>query len=113
MIIRQITADRMGRIMEPYCQGKPTVSGHTDGRVAAVILDLCTKRGPDKTICPSEAARVLTENGGDWRAHMDNVRRIGAELMHAGRIEITQRGKPIDPSAAKGPIRFRLAPAHR
>ena len=82
-------------------------------RIAAVILDLCTKRGPDKTICPSEVARAATENGGNWRAHMDDILRIGAQLMRAGCIETTQRGVRVDPLTAKGPIRFRLAREHR
>ena len=82
-------------------------------RIAAVPLDLCIKRGPGKTICPSEVARAVTENGGNWRAHMRNVRRIGAELMRAGRIEITQRGVRVDPLTTEGPIRFRIAQKHQ
>ena len=31
-------------------------------------------------------------------------------LVDAGRIEIIQRGRVVDPSTAKGPIRLRLKP---
>lgn len=40
---------------------------------------------------------------------MEHVRRIGADLMQQGRIEITQRGNPFDPGTTKGPIRFGLS----
>jgi len=85
-----------------------TDSTHDD-RIAAVILDLCTKRGHRKTICPSEAARALTQDGNDWRACMEDIRRVGAALKSISRIQVTQSGKPVDPLTAKGPIRFQLA----
>ena len=33
--------------------------------------------------------------------------------MQQGRIEITQRGNPVDPDTAKGPIRFGLSQKQR
>ncbi|MEM6461788.1 MAG: DUF3253 domain-containing protein [Pseudomonadota bacterium] len=79
-----------------------------DERIAQVILGLCEKRGADKTICPSEAARMLARTGGDWRAEMACVRRVGSNLMRQGLIAVTQRGHSVDPQTARGPIRFGL-----
>jgi len=73
------------------------------------ILDLLARRDPGKTICPSEAARAL---GGDdgFRPLMPLVREAASELVAGGRIEVTQRGEPVDLATARGPIRLRLVP---
>ncbi len=44
----------------------------------------------------------------DWRPLMEDARRAARRLMHEGRVEITQKGRAVDPSTAKGPIRIRL-----
>ncbi len=69
------------------------------------ILDLLGQRDPGKTICPSEAARRL--GGQDFRALMPTVRLAARALAQAGRIEITQRGQPVDLDTVSGPIRLR------
>jgi hypothetical protein len=76
--------------------------------IAAAILDLAHARGPGKTICPSEAARRLDPDA--WRALMPAVREAAARLQDQGRITVTQRGRPVDPRTAKGPIRLGLPP---
>ncbi|MEO1695214.1 MAG: DUF3253 domain-containing protein [Pseudomonadota bacterium] len=84
----------------------------TDAEIADAILQLCTVRGPDKTICPSEAARAVTPAdapSGAWRAVMDDVRRVGADLAARGRITVMQKGAPVDPTTARGAIRYRIA----
>ncbi|MFG1935042.1 DUF3253 domain-containing protein [Mycobacterium sp. NPDC048908] len=72
----------------------------------AAILDLARERGPAKTICPSDAARAV---GGDgWRDLMEQAREIARTLAKTGEVEITQRGKVLDPDATwRGPIRIR------
>ncbi len=74
-------------------------------RLRAVILELLEQRGPDKTICPSDAARALA--GKDFRPLMDTARAAAAELVAAGEIEITQHGEVVDVAQARGPIRLR------
>jgi hypothetical protein len=59
------------------------------------------------SICPSEAARRLAM-GADWHPLMESVRMAARRLQRAGRIEITQQGRPVNPDRAKGPIRLRL-----
>jgi hypothetical protein len=72
----------------------------------AAILDLLGRRDAGKTICPSDAARAL---GGDegFRPLMPLVRDAARALVAAGRIEVTQSGRPVDLDAARGPIRLR------
>jgi hypothetical protein len=74
----------------------------------AAILELLAKRGPEKTICPSDAARALA--GDEFRPQMDTVRDAARRLVAEGRIEVTQGGEPVELDAAKGPVRLRTAP---
>ena len=69
------------------------------------ILELLGQRGPGKTICPSEAARVLGDDDG-FREHMDEVRAAAGRLRDRGEVEVTQRGRPVDAQSARGPIRL-------
>ena len=71
----------------------------------AAILELLAHRGAGKTICPSEAARLVDPTG--WRSLMKPARAAAHRLVAQGEILITQRGHVVDPSQAKGPIRLR------
>lgn len=83
--------------------------GEQDQAIERRILELLEARTLGATLCPSEVARALRPDG-NWRALMEPVRQAARRLQRAGRIEVTQRGQPIDPSAARGPIRLRLKP---
>ena len=78
----------------------------SDAQIERTILDLLQHRDEGKTICPSEAARVL---GGDegFRPLMPLVRDAARALVTAGRVEVTQSGQPVDLDSARGPIRLR------
>jgi hypothetical protein len=80
-----------------------------DRHIEQAILDLLEQRAADASICPSEAARQLAV-GDDWRPLMEPVRMAARRLQRAGRIDITQKGRIVDPDRAKGPIRLRLRP---
>ncbi|PIP88994.1 MAG: hypothetical protein COW01_15515 [Bdellovibrionales bacterium CG12_big_fil_rev_8_21_14_0_65_38_15] len=69
------------------------------------ILELLNKRDLDKTICPSE---ILDDDDKKDAKKMERVRSAGRLLAHEGKIEITQKGKAVDPNDFKGPIRFKL-----
>lgn len=71
--------------------------------IRAKLLELAAERGPDKTFCPSEAARSLSS---DWRPLMEPVRKEAAQLVKQGKLVCTQRGKPVDPLLAHGAIRL-------
>lgn len=75
-------------------------------RLGETILKLSRERGPDKTICPSDAARAI--GGDDWRDLMDDARETARDLARNGDVEITQKGEVLDPNATwRGPIRIR------
>ena len=76
-------------------------------RIRDAIIALCTARGVDKSICPSEVAQAL--DGEAWRSHLSRVRSVAADLARQGRIDILRKGKPIDPDRVKGVIRLRLS----
>jgi len=69
------------------------------------IMELLLERGPLVTICPSE---VLPEDQKQDKVMMEHVRRSARLLVHEGKIDITQKGKAVDPSDFRGPIRLRL-----
>ena len=79
--------------------------GPTGDALEAAIEGLLDRRAGGATICPSEAARLV--GGDDWRPLMEPARAAARRLVAAGRIEITQGGRVVDPSTAKGPIRLR------
>ena len=44
-----------------------------------------------------------------WRELMDATRAVAVELVEEGVVEITQRGKKVDVTSFRGPIRVRLS----
>lgn len=85
-----------------------TESASQDTTVAELqlaILELLGQRAPSSTICPSEAARALGEDG--WRNRVGPAREAARHLVAAGEVEITQGGKVVDLAQATGPIRIR------
>ena len=75
--------------------------------IETTIRELLERRGPGKTICPSDAARAL---GGDdgFRPLMDPVRAAARAMVNRGELEITQSGRVVEPDRARGAIRLRL-----
>jgi hypothetical protein len=97
------------RYCSDACRGEKSASA--DSELEAAILNLLAERGRDKTICPSEAAKLVGGNATrhDWESLMEPARMAARRLVAAGRIVITQKGRVVDPSTAKGPIRLRLS----
>lgn len=83
-------------------------AGEGERRIETAILEALAGRAAGATICPSEVARALFPEDEAWRARMEDLRRAARRLVSAGRLEITQGGRVVDPSHAKGPIRLRL-----
>ncbi len=69
------------------------------------ILRLLATRAEGASICPSEAARIV--DAERWRSHMQAVREAALSLAAAGKVEITQRGRVVQPPF-HGPVRIRL-----
>lgn len=76
-------------------------------KIAESILATATHRGPEKSTCPSEIARMLFPN--DWRKHMEDVRTVAIDLHHKGSVLITQKGMPVDVENIKGPVRIKIS----
>lgn len=94
-----------------YCSDRCRRDGvsETDLALERAIVRLLESRSTGATICPSEAARAVAPR--DWEPLMEPVRKAARRLVAAGRAEITQGGRVVDPSTAAGPIRIRLATA--
>lgn len=80
-------------------------TGPVDAALEASLLDLLDRRARDATVCPSEAARAV--GGEDWRPLMEPARQAARRLVARGEVDITQGGRIVDGSTAKGPIRVR------
>lgn len=78
-----------------------------DAALEHAILELLALRPRGATICPSEAARRVAPD--DWRPLMERSRSAARRLVADGRLEITQKGRAVDPSTARGPVRLRLS----
>ncbi len=78
------------------------------------MLELLRARGVGKTICPSEAARIVAGNQSEenWRRLMPAARKAARRLVVKGQADILQRGRPVDASTARGAIRVRLRSQH-
>ncbi|MET9117236.1 DUF3253 domain-containing protein [Streptomyces longwoodensis] len=79
-----------------------------DQRLEQVIMSLLEHRADTASICPSDAARSAYEGDDDgWRDLMEPVRRAAWRLVEAGEVEVTQAGRPVARTGARGPIRIR------
>ena len=87
--------DGLGEMSDPSSQ-----------KLERTILALLDARQPGATICPSEVARHLRPDG-EWRELMEPVRCAARRLCARGGLEITQRGRVVDPTTVRGPIRLR------
>jgi hypothetical protein len=87
------------------CRRRARSSSGLDDQLEATLRRLLDERGRSATVCPSEVARAV--GGEDWRPLMEPARMAARRLVAAGEAEITQGGKVVDPSTAKGPIRVR------
>ncbi len=96
----------LGERGEPWWDA-PSEGGRAERRRAAVLA-LLRHRAPDRTICPSDAARVA--GGERWRAAMPAARAAAAALADDGVVEVRQRGAPVDLRAARGPVRLARGP---
>jgi len=92
----------------PQCSG--SVSSEKAEELEAAILELLNERERGKTICPSEAAKIVggTATRHDWEMLMEPAREAARRLVKGGRVVVTQKGKIVDPVTAKGAIRLRL-----
>ena len=91
-----------------YCSDRCRRSGTgpADRRIEERIIEGLDARSRRSTACPSEIARAI--DPAAWRDQLEAVRCAARRLVAAGRIEILQNGRAVDPDTARGPIRLRL-----
>jgi hypothetical protein len=77
-----------------------------DRELESAILELLSGCPRGTSICPNDAARVA--GGADWEQLAEPARAAARRLTAVGRTEITQAGRVVDPSTAKGPVQIRL-----
>lgn len=73
-------------------------------RLTASIRCLLQSRAEGKTICPSEAARVV--GGEHWRGIMPQTVKTAWELENTGWLQVTQQGERVN-QPTTGAIRLR------
>jgi hypothetical protein len=95
-----------------YCSDACRRRGVTpvDRELEASIRQTLAARAATSSMCPSEAAKAV--GGEEWRELMEPARRAARRLVAEGEVEITQGGRVVDPSTAKGPIRIRRSHGH-
>lgn len=99
-----------------YCSKRCRRSrpGPVDRALESAIIELLADRPASSSICPSEAARRVAPAGGDedegWRDLMEPARSAARRLVADGLVAIKQRGRVVDPSTARGPIRIARGP---
>jgi hypothetical protein len=79
-----------------------------DRRLEQALLERAERVAAGATFCPSEVARA--EAPEDWRPLMEPIRRAARRLVAHGALEMLQKGRRVDPSTARGPIRLRRPP---
>lgn len=89
-----------------YCSARCRTErlSEIDRALELKILDLLDVRA-GKSICPSEVARALEPDA--WRELMEPARQAARRLVAEGKVVIAQRGRVVDGSTARGPIRIR------
>lgn len=91
-----------------YCSDRCRSSkpNATDRELEDAIMVILSKRAVGATMCPSEAAQqVGTEQ---WRDLLERARQAARRLAAEDLVDVTQGGRVVDASTAKGPIRIRL-----
>ncbi len=91
-----------------------------DRALEVAIVELLDGRTTGATICPSEAARAVAASRAPstlpgptdapeeaWRELLEPARRAARRLVASGEVELTQRGRAVDPSTFRGPVRIR------
>ena len=79
----------------------------TNRRIDAVLRALLRSRGPGRSICPSDIARLV--GGTTWRTLLPIVRDRAVKMAEDGELEIVRRGRVVKTNATEGVLRYRLA----
>ena len=74
------------------------------GDARNATLALLDARAPGATVCPSEVARALAGDGGDWRAAMPVVHAAVDAMVADGVVRLSWKGAAM--AVRAGPYRI-------
>ena len=77
----------------------------SDARLMLILQLAGRRRGA--TLCPSEVARAMAVNGGDWRQHMPAVHAAVDAMVEIGSVSLSWKGVPMP--QRDGPYRIARA----
>lgn len=80
------------------------MSEDEDRQIGAMIAAMLAARRSDATLCPSEVARALAGEDGDWRARMGEVHAAVDGLVAAGAVRLSWKGAAM--AVRGGPYRI-------
>jgi hypothetical protein len=80
-----------------------------DRRIEQELLALLGNGRSGGCIDPADVERRLVADGMPRRNLRQPLRMAARRLYHAGRIDILQSGRRVDPDKARGPLTLRLA----
>ncbi|WP_432547912.1 DUF3253 domain-containing protein [Kineococcus sp. SYSU DK004] len=69
------------------------------------VLEEALDAGGRGGVTPEEVARAV--GGQEWRPLLEPARAAARRLVAAGRAQLVQDGRVVDPSTARGPVRVR------
>ncbi|GAP38709.1 DUF3253 domain-containing protein [Piscinibacter sakaiensis] len=99
--------DDSGRPARDAADADAAIDPATAAAIEAAVAALLHERPAPSSFCPSEAARRAVGADGPWRAAMDAVRALARRWAREGRLQVTQRGRPLDPDQPwRGAIRL-------
>jgi hypothetical protein len=79
-------------------------------RIRECVMELLVERGPGRSICLSEAARMIgVRISCRWQDLMRPVRTVATILAEGGVLEAIQHEAVVDLRDVRGPVRLRLA----
>jgi hypothetical protein len=83
--------------------------------ILAVLGELAPGGSASPSASPMDIARAYAATRAKpsdppdvWRRYMNAVKQQMVHLARAGQIEITRKGRPVDPNNFKGVVRLRL-----
>ena len=80
------------------------MNGIDDAEVGALVLSLLDSRAAGATLCPSEVARALAKEDGEWRMAMPRVHAAVDRLLHKELIRLSWKGERLE--SRSGPYRI-------
>ncbi len=78
--------------------------------VEDTLLEMLSQVPQGESISPNDVAKRICVIGDKtrWQRELPKVRAVAINLARAGRIEVTRKGKPIEPEGFKGIYSLRL-----